>query len=558
MRTVFTPFMLTAFMILPLCYGWGQSVPASGDIVFTQASSDGDDVIEFIILKRLNLSTLGITDNGICSNLRFRANETYYSSGFSTLTDVPAGTYVRITDDGGTNNLFSTDGLLTLYNSGISLSTDGDQVIVYAGSPAGGVSCLSSSGSNTYIAGINIAGTNWIAAPGGASTANNSRVPGTASDYDTGDSDNNRINPATAITGNASAIRTACLSSSNWQGSNDSDDYTDFSLKNIQFNESNYSGGAVIPSPTSSSVVLDLSGLVFSGVNSDTRYFVVMRQSDLAPATPADRYTCYTSAITTNFSTTAFVATGTATGPCSGTTASTHTRVVYFGYGLPSNLTVTNLTANASYQVAVYAVNGNGRSANFSATPATSFFIASTSFPIELLGFRAEAEGNRVMLSWETAQELNNDYIAVERSQGGSFEEVGRVDGAGTTDTYTEYRFTDSGLLPGYYSYRLRQVDFDGTTTLFQSIEVYVQAQAGSWLLFPQPAGEWLQLRNASATEAAVEIRLLDPAGRLLSRQTLSPGTAETRFELSGLSSGVYLVEFREQGRRQVMRFVKQ
>jgi hypothetical protein len=435
MRTLVTVFIISSFLILPAIKGWAQSTPASGDIVFTHASADGDEVIEFITLKRLNLSTLGVTDNGICSNLRFRANEAYYSSGFSTLTDIPAGTYIRLTNDGGTNNLSPTDGLITLYNHPLSLSSGGDQVIAYVGTPAGGEDCVSSSGSNTYIAGINIANTNWLTGTSGASSSNTSRLPGTASDYDTGDSDNNRINPSTAITGTADQIRAACLNTSNWQGDNDSDTYVDFTLKNILFNESNYSSGSIAPSPTSSSVVLNLSGLVFSGTNADTRYFVVMREGSTAPQTPADRYTCYTNAITTNFSTTAFVATGTPTQPCGGVTNSTNTRIVYFGYGLPSDLTVTNLVANATYQVAVYAVNGNGRSANFSATPATGFFIANASFPIELLGFRAEVEGSQVQLSWETAQELNNDYIAIERSEGGSsFEEVGRVKGAGTTD----------------------------------------------------------------------------------------------------------------------------
>lgn len=101
-------------------------------------------------------------------------------------------------------------------------------------------------------------------------------------------------------------------------------------------------------------------------------------------------------------------------------------------------------------------------------------------------------------------------------------------------------------------------MDFDGATTLFPAVEVYVQAQVRSWSLFPQPASELIRLRSEQPTESASEIRLLDLSGRVLSRQTLPAGSAEARFELGGLPQGIYLVELREQGRSQVLHFVKQ
>jgi hypothetical protein len=46
-------------------------------------------------------------------------------------------------------------------------------------------------------------------------------------------------------------------------------------------------------------------------------------------------------------------------------------KVVYFDYSLPSNLIITGLSNNTCYNVQIYAINGNGYSANFSSTPAS-------------------------------------------------------------------------------------------------------------------------------------------------------------------------------------------
>ncbi|MDX1905660.1 MAG: T9SS type A sorting domain-containing protein [Bacteroidia bacterium] len=551
MTRKFTSWTLLIFLLGNQAYLHAQTTPASGDIVITHASSDGDDIVEFITLKRLNLSTLGVTDNGICSSNRFRLNETTYTSGFSSLTDVPAGTYIRLTDNNQTNETNTTDGIVTLGNHNISFSNDGDQVILYTGTANGAQDCGTSTGTNTYIAGINIADTNWGT---GASNSNNSKAPGSSADYDTGNSDNNQINPGTALTGTAAQLRTALLTGSNWQGSNSQ--YTGFSLKDIQFNASDFSTGVIGVNPTDNSATLDLSGLTFSNTTTDTRYVIVIRQAG-TPATPADRYTCYNS-ITTDMTTAPFIATSVATPPCTTPTNSTNTRIVYFGYTLPVPFTVSGLTTSASYTVNVYAVNGNGYSANFG-TAGTVTFTASTPLPIELVDFRAQVAGiNHVTLSWGTAQEINNDYIAVERSTDGQhFAEIGQVAGAGTSDTYTQYVFDDRDVFQGTHYYRLRQVDLDGQATVFPAIEVYMPAATSRWTLYPQPVLDKMILTASTQPEAAVRIQVLNLQGQVLLQQDTKPGAVEVVVDLGGLAAGMYLVRISESGQYEAVRIIK-
>jgi hypothetical protein len=55
---------------------FGQAtVPVDGDLIFTQASAINPDLFEFLTLKRVDLSTLRATDNGICSGGQFRTGE---------------------------------------------------------------------------------------------------------------------------------------------------------------------------------------------------------------------------------------------------------------------------------------------------------------------------------------------------------------------------------------------------------------------------------------------------------------------------------------------------
>lgn len=83
--------------------------------------------------------------------------------------------------------------------------------------------------------------------------------------------------------------------------------------------------------------------------------------------------------------------------------------------------------------------------------------------PIQLTSFTAKPENQKVKTAWITESETNNDYFIVERSADARFfEEIGKVNGAGTSHHTNHYTFTDQKPLPGVSYYRLKQTDFDG------------------------------------------------------------------------------------------------
>lgn len=101
--------------------------------------------------------------------------------------------------------------------------------------------------------------------------------------------------------------------------------------------------------------------------------------------------------------------------------------------------------------------------------PAVAFFRSWTlselahPLPIELARFDAQCAGAIVDVRWSTASERANSHFIVQRSEDGAyFQDLGRVEAAGDSQTLTNYAFED-GSPVGLAYYRLAQVDLDGT-----------------------------------------------------------------------------------------------
>jgi len=93
--------------------------------------------------------------------------------------------------------------------------------------------------------------------------------------------------------------------------------------------------------------------------------------------------------------------------------------------------------------------------------------------PIELIDFAATCEGDAVLVRWNTATERNNDLFTVERSVDASiWAPIEQLPGAGNSQYMTHYEIRDMepGVTVRYY--RLRQTDFDGTSTYSSVVAV--------------------------------------------------------------------------------------
>lgn len=164
--------------------------------------------------------------------------------------------------------------------------------------------------------------------------------------------------------------------------------------------------------------------------------------------------------------------------------------------------------------------------------------------PIELLSFGAKAMDQQVLLSWQTLTEINNDYMAIERSvDGKDFEEVGLVKGAGTTFIPQSYELWDQQPYQGLNYYRLRQVDFDGTTTFSDIVSVVFKGKGRGLSVFPSLAQDFINIRLEQPTTSNGEIRIYDLNGKLRHRQVLENGSLSLGINIAHLNPGQFIVQ---------------
>ncbi len=177
-----------------------------------------------------------------------------------------------------------------------------------------------------------------------------------------------------------------------------------------------------------------------------------------------------------------------------------------------------------------------------------AYLLALSMIPVELTSFTASATENSVTLNWSTATETNNSGFSVERKtpMDERWLEVGFVPGFGTTTEVTNYSFTDEKLLMGLYSYRLKQVDFDGTYEYTNSVEVEVYSPFEFSLAqnYPNPFNPSTIISFSIPASEFVTLKVYDILGTevaTLMNERKEPGVYTVNFNASQLASGMYL-----------------
>ena len=187
-------------------------------------------------------------------------------------------------------------------------------------------------------------------------------------------------------------------------------------------------------------------------------------------------------------------------------------------------------------------------------------YAGGPALPIELISFTGNRRDAVIELRWRTGSEFNNYYMAVERSADGiEFAEIGRVQGLGTTDGVKDYAFTDHAPFNGINYYRLRQVDFDGTTEIHPTISVLFKGEASFGLyLYPNPATDQIQVRLDGATDQETKIRIFDLMGREYARFTIPAGAFQKELPVHALPAGTFFLQAVQGGKTATGKVVKQ
>lgn len=101
-----------------------------------------------------------------------------------------------------------------------------------------------------------------------------------------------------------------------------------------------------------------------------------------------------------------------------------------------------------------------------------------TLLPVEYAKPLAVSESdNTALLTWTTATETNNHGFVVQRRSGSDeWQRIGFVASrSANSSTPNGYSYVDQGLIAGTYTYRLTQVDLDGSESISNTAEVTIQ-----------------------------------------------------------------------------------
>ena len=227
-----------------------------------------------------------------------------------------------------------------------------------------------------------------------------------------------------------------------------------------------------------------------------------------------------------------------------------------------SNTTASvNMEAGKFHKIKVEMIEASGRSDVFLYWSAPSLpeqvipenrlvHAGDTQLPVELISFEGIITNDDVVLSWSTASERNNAGFEVQRAiqsgtSQGAFEAIGFVAGNGTSTDANYYTFTDDAFTTHSVFYRLKQLDFDGSFSYSDALEIFPKTPQKTILHtnYPNPFNPVTTIAFELPVEGDISLTVLDVTGRIVARlidDALPAGRHEAFFDASELASGIY------------------
>lgn len=230
----------------------------------------------------------------------------------------------------------------------------------------------------------------------------------------------------------------------------------------------------------------------------------------------------------------------------------------------PANLTVVKNISGGTAWFNIGATAAGSPTGSITTTAPSANFTSFSMFalanltggtnplPIELLSFDAKVDNHRVILTWATASELNNDFFTLERARNIEvFEPFGNpIEGKGTTSEKSDYTAFDENPIYGRSYYRLKQTDFDGAYTYSPVKTIDYEGPEFSILkVYPNPgSGQQITIHlNGLKDQPTVPVQIFNVHGQKVFDRVLDvtiPGTLTQVLEFATpLKQGLYIVK---------------
>ncbi|GAB1464437.1 hypothetical protein MASR2M52_25490 [Pedobacter sp.] len=177
--------------------------------------------------------------------------------------------------------------------------------------------------------------------------------------------------------------------------------------------------------------------------------------------------------------------------------------------------------------------------------------------PVSLTNFEAKKTNNAVNLTWETTSEQNNSHFEVLKSvDGRNWQLLTSVLGNANSNKLMKYSSKDNHPAFGENYYQLKQVDFDGSSSL-SKIEVVNFSISTNETLTVNYANSSLKLFINKTLAEQAEIAIYSIDGRKISAKTtyVNNGAAVISLPIT-LAKGIYLVKVKSANNVLTQKFI--
>jgi len=183
---------------------------------------------------------------------------------------------------------------------------------------------------------------------------------------------------------------------------------------------------------------------------------------------------------------------------------------------------------------------------------------------VNLSRFDAQCNGNYVLLTWQTASEVNNKTFHIERSiDGVNFQIIGSVKGIGNSTRYNSYSFVDENKIGGLVYYRLTQFDFNGEMnrlSIIASEHSCEENENAEVSIYPNPSLDNAFLSIKLFKRSSIYIEVYNGIGqlvKLIPMQTYEAGHHDINIEVIDLPSGLYFIKGYTNEKESIQKFLK-
>lgn len=227
------------------------------------------------------------------------------------------------------------------------------------------------------------------------------------------------------------------------------------------------------------------------------------------------------------------------------------------GSAFYSGQTGPNFNGITARYVLITALNNYGGSCT--ALGEVRMDIQEAALPVTLLDLYLDCnkESGRATIKWDVVSEYNNDFYEIQSSDDlNSWEKVEKIEGKNQREK-TSYSI-QLDTRANYY--RIKQVDYDGSETIFPAINNHCEEENRELSISPNPVrgSNKITVSYQTYTDLGIQYNLTDISGKTLRSGQFSPQDNYIfQLDMSDIAAGTYVLNIHDGKKKTQQRIVK-